>query len=122
MKSIENLYSVILDRKENPTEGSYTSYLFESGLDKILKKLGEECSETIIAAKNSTISSSPALDNNLSQNNTVELKEEVCDLIFHLLTLLAERNIALGEIEDILNERSNKIGNLKTKTVSNPNS
>ena len=46
MNSLENLYSVILDRKENPQEGSYTCYLFEKGLDKILKKVGEESAET----------------------------------------------------------------------------
>ena len=50
--TLETLYHVVLDRKVNPQEGSYTCYLFEKGLDKILKKVGEECSETIIAAKN----------------------------------------------------------------------
>ena len=50
--ALESLYAVVSDRKANPQEGSYTCYLFEKGLDKILKKCGEECSETIIAAKN----------------------------------------------------------------------
>ena len=49
---LEALYQTIIDRREQPKEGSYTCYLFEKGLDKILKKVGEECSETIIAAKN----------------------------------------------------------------------
>ena len=50
--TMQSLYSVVLDRKANPQEGSYTCYLFDKGLDKILKKVGEECAETIIAAKN----------------------------------------------------------------------
>jgi len=50
--TMQKLYSVVLDRKEHPQEGSYTCYLFDKGLDKILKKVGEECAETIIAAKN----------------------------------------------------------------------
>ena len=50
--TLEKLYQVVLDRKAHPQEGSYTCYLFDKGLDKILKKVGEECSETIIAAKN----------------------------------------------------------------------
>ena len=49
---IKGLYQVVKDRKANPQEGSYTCYLFEQGIDKILKKCGEECAETIIAAKN----------------------------------------------------------------------
>ncbi len=111
MNSIEKLYQIILDRKENPTEGSYTCYLFDAGLDKILKKVGEESAEAIIAAKTSEV----------TKDNS-ELKEESCDLIFHLLVLLAERGIPLDDIEKILDERSNKIGNLKPKTASNPNS
>ena len=50
-KVLNDLYQVILDRKQNPAEGSYTCYLFDKGLNKILKKVGEECAETIIAAK-----------------------------------------------------------------------
>ena len=50
--TLERLYGVVMDRKANPQEGSYTCYLFDKGLDKILKKVGEECAETIIAAKN----------------------------------------------------------------------
>ena len=51
-KVLQDLYQVILSRKADPQEGSYTCYLFDKGLDKILKKVGEECAETIIAAKN----------------------------------------------------------------------
>ena len=65
---LKDLYNVILDRKENPQEGSYTCYLFEKGLDKILKKVGEESAETIIAAKNHV------------PQDTVG---EISDLIFH---------------------------------------
>ena len=103
MNSLENLYSVILDRKENPQEGSYTCYLFDKGLDKILKKVGEESAETIIAAKNS--------DNEL-------LCGEVCDLIYHLLVMCAEKGLDVNDVLLELDERSKKIGNLKQmKTV-----
>ena len=103
MNSIEKLYSVILDRKENPQEGSYTCYLFDKGLDKILKKVGEESAETIIAAKNS--------DNEL-------LCGEVCDLIYHLLVMCAEKGLDVNDVLLELDERSKKIGNLKQmKTV-----
>ena len=103
MNSLEKLYSVILDRKENPQEGSYTCYLFDKGLDKILKKVGEESAETIIAAKNS--------DNEL-------LCGEVCDLIYHLLIMCAEKELDVKDVLLELDERSKKIGNLKQmKTV-----
>lgn len=65
---LEALYQTIIDRREQPKEGSYTCYLFEKGLDKILKKVGEECSETIIAAKNG--------DNH-------ETVLEISDLLYH---------------------------------------
>ena len=111
MESIEKLYEVIMDRKNNPEEGSYTCYLFEAGLDKMLKKVGEESAETIIAAKNCQASNGEDKD---------ELKEEICDLVFHLMVMTAECGISLQEIDDILDRRSNKIGNLKKKTVSDP--
>ncbi len=111
MKAIEDLYEVILNRKENPTEGSYTSYLFEEGLNKILKKIGEEASEIIIAAKNVEVN-----------EEKEELKEEICDLIFHLIVLLTQQGVRIEEIEEILQERRKKVGNLKAKTQSDPNS
>ncbi len=98
MDILKELYNVVLDRKENSQEGSYTCYLFEKGLDKILKKVGEEASETIIAAKNG--------DNN-------ELKNEICDLLYHILVLMANENLPWEEVQEILEERRAKIGNLK---------
>lgn len=95
---IKGLYEVVQDRKEHPSEGSYTCYLFEKGVDKILKKCGEECSETIIAAKNA--------------DNT-ELANEICDLLYHLLVLMVERELPLADVTEILEQRRQKIGNLK---------
>jgi phosphoribosyl-ATP pyrophosphohydrolase len=92
------LFEVVSERKNNPAENSYTSYLFEKGLDKILKKCGEECSEMIIAAKNS---------------NSEELKNEVTDLLFHVVVLCTECGIEWSEIEEVLAERGKKTGNLK---------
>ena len=74
----QELYNVILDRRENPQEGSYTCYLFEKGTDKILKKVAEESGETIIAAKNGV------------KEDTVA---EIGDLLFHLLVLMANEGI-----------------------------
>lgn len=87
------LYERILDRKEEKAEESYTKYLFEEGIDKILKKFGEEASEVIIASKN---------------DNREEIIYEVSDLIYHLLVLLAERNISFHEIRKELYRRYNK--------------
>lgn len=101
--TIKGLYEVVKDRKENPQEGSYTCYLFEQGIDKILKKVGEEAAETIIAAKNSSAE---------------DLKNETCDLLYHLMVMLAEKGIEIDEVLDILEQRRQKIGNLKQfKTV-----
>lgn len=96
--TLQKLYDVILDRKANPQEGSYTCYLFEKGLDKILKKVGEESAETIIAAKNGV------------QSDTVG---EISDLIYHLLVMMADQNIPLTAVMEELDRRSLKIGNLK---------
>ena len=95
---LEGLYAVVQQRKAEPQEGSYTCYLFEKGLDKILKKCGEECSEVIIAAKNGV------------KEETVG---EICDLLYHLLVMMAEQNIPLEAVEAVLEERRQKIGNLK---------
>ena len=83
---IESLYDLIKDRKNNPKQGSYTNYLFEKGLDKILKKVGEESAEVIIAAKNE------AKD---------EIVYEISDLIYHVLVLMVNSNVT---IEDVLEE------------------
>lgn len=101
--TLQSLYSVVTDRKANPQEGSYTCYLFEKGLDKILKKVGEECSETIIAAKN---------------GREAETVGEICDLIYHLTVLMAAQGIPLEAVLDELDRRAQKIGNLKQFHVS----
>lgn len=95
---LNELYAVVADRKVNPEEGSYTCYLFEKGLDKILKKVGEECAETIIAAKN---------------GDNEELKNEISDLLYHLVVMMNERGLALEDVLGELDARSKKIGNLK---------
>lgn len=96
--TLERLYEVVMDRKANPQEGSYTCYLFDKGLDKILKKVGEECAETIIAAKNEVPS------------DTVG---EISDLIYHLMVMMAEKRIPLEDVLAELDRRALKIGNLK---------
>lgn len=96
--TLERLYAVILDRRANPREGSYTCYLFEKGLDKILKKVGEECAETIIAAKNGV---------------SADTVGEVSDLIYHLMVMMAEKEIPLDDVLAELDRRAQKIGNLK---------
>jgi phosphoribosyl-AMP cyclohydrolase / phosphoribosyl-ATP pyrophosphohydrolase len=87
---LRELYSVIEQRKEKRPDGSYTTYLFNSGLDKILKKVGEEATETIVAAKNS---------------DSQRLVSETGDLFYHLLVLLVERGVTLDEISRELKER-----------------
>jgi phosphoribosyl-ATP pyrophosphohydrolase len=103
---LRELDEVIRSRKEGAEEGSYTAYLFREGIDKILKKVGEECSETIIAAK--SLEADPG-----DEKKKSDLEGEICDLIYHLLVLMAERGIPLAEIEKILAARSQKSGNLK---------
>ena len=89
---LQELYSLIETRKEQRPEGSYTTYLFNSGLDKILKKVGEESTETIVAAKNP---------------DAGRLVSETSDLIYHLLVLLVERGVTLDEIRQELKQRRN---------------
>lgn len=98
MDLIKNEYDVILERKEEKAEGSYTAYLFEQGLDKILKKVGEECTETVIAAKN---------------NNNTETVYEITDLLYHVLVMMAHQGITPEDIEAELVKRAEKRGNLK---------
>ncbi len=86
-------YNVIKGRYKNPQEGSYTSYLFSKGKDKILKKIGEEATETIIAAKD---------------NDKGEVIAEACDLIFHLEVLMVEMGITWQDISDKIAERRQK--------------
>ena len=115
--TLEELYKVILSRKASSEEGSYTGYLFREGLDKILKKCGEESAEVIIAAK-----TLQRADDGEAGEDRKALKNEVCDLIYHLMVLLADRDIPLSEIEEILGERSGKTGNLKKKHLTDKNS
>jgi phosphoribosyl-ATP pyrophosphohydrolase/phosphoribosyl-AMP cyclohydrolase len=87
---LHDLYHVIIDRKTNPKEGSYTNYLFDKGQDKILKKVGEEAAETIIASKN---------------NSNEELLYEMADLWYHCLVLLAYHNATPSELLTELQKR-----------------
>ncbi|MBR5134520.1 MAG: phosphoribosyl-ATP diphosphatase [Clostridia bacterium] len=98
MSCMQEVYDTIIDRRDHPVEKSYTHYLFEQGIDKVLKKVGEESAETIIAAKNS--------DNS-------ETVGEIADLAYHLLVMMAMLDITPADIENKLRERHTKAGNLK---------
>ncbi len=82
--SPEKLYELLLQRKNELPEGSYTTYLFQKGLDKILKKVGEECTEVIIAAK--------------SQEGNAELIYELADLYYHAMVLMLQQGVTLDEV------------------------
>jgi phosphoribosyl-ATP pyrophosphohydrolase/phosphoribosyl-AMP cyclohydrolase len=84
------LEGIIADRKNNPTEESYTVSLFRKGVNKIAQKVGEEATEVVIEA---------------IDNNRERLKEETADLLYHLLVLLAEKDISLSEISEVLRNR-----------------
>lgn len=86
----EDVYQIILDRKMHPKEGSYTNYLFDKGIDKILKKLGEEATEIVIAAKNP---------------DPEEIKYEAADFLYHLMVLMAERSVTWEDITEELSKR-----------------
>lgn len=90
LKAFEREYAAIVDRREHPKEGSYTNYLFDKGIDKILKKVGEECTEIIIAAKNP---------------DPEELKYELADWLYHAMVLMVERGVTW---EDVTKEISNR--------------
>ena len=94
----KKLYTVVQDRRVNPQEGSYTCYLFEKGLDKILKKVGEESTEMVIAAKNGV------------KEETVG---EICDLIYHTLVMMVNEGITCDDVDEELRKRAEKAGNLK---------
>ena len=104
--TLSALYEVVKNRRDNPQEGSYTCYLFEKGIDKILKKVGEESAEVIIAAKN---------------GNNDDTANEICDLIYHITVMMVSEGIELDKVLSILDERSKKIGNLKTFHTSDHN-
>lgn len=102
--SIYKLYELIRGRKINMTEGSYTTYLFNSGIDKILKKIGEESSEVIIGAKN---------------GSKEEIIYELSDLLYHSLVLMVEKNITLNDIKDELSKRSIIDKKVKQESINN---
>ncbi|GHU39701.1 phosphoribosyl-ATP pyrophosphatase [Clostridia bacterium] len=106
MGAIEKLAETIEARKESSAEQSYTRYLFEKGLDKILKKIGEESAETIIAAKEYRF--------NPTDKTRADIVGEVCDLAYHVLVMTAELDIPLNLLEEELEKRAEKSGNLKT--------
>ena len=87
---IREVYATILDRKEHPAENSYTRYLFDQGIDKILKKVGEEATEIIIAAKNP---------------DPEEIKYEISDFLYHVMVLMAEKGVTWEEITEELANR-----------------
>jgi phosphoribosyl-ATP pyrophosphohydrolase/phosphoribosyl-AMP cyclohydrolase len=89
--ALNNLYNLIADRKDKKPEGSYTTYLFNSGLDKILKKIAEESGEVIIASKN---------------KRPREIISELADLFYHLLVLMVELDVKLSDVRDELTGRA----------------
>lgn len=93
LEVLEHVYGTIIDRKMNPREGSYTNYLFDKGIDKILKKVGEESTEIVIAAKNP---------------NANEVKYEIADFLYHMMVLMAEKNVTWEDITDELVRREAK--------------
>ena len=90
LQVFESVYATILDRRQNPKEGSYTNYLFEKGIDKILKKVGEEATDIVIAAKNP---------------NPEEIKYEISDFLYHAMVLMVERGVTWEDITNELAER-----------------
>ena len=87
---ITELYKQAIARKKEPKIGSYTTYLFDKGLDKILKKVGEEATEIVIAAKNP---------------NSNEIVYEMSDFLYHMMVLMAEKNVSWEDVTDELSRR-----------------
>lgn len=100
MQDLESLYQMVAARKANPKEGSYTDYLFTKGLDKILKKVGEETTEVIVAAKN---------------EGTAELQYETVDLLYHLMVLLVEQGLTYDDIKEELGKREGLMSDFKDR-------
>ncbi len=88
--SLNGLYELIAGRKTNPKEGSYTTYLFEKGIDKILKKVGEECTEVIVAGKG---------------GDKTETTFEIADLVYHTMVLMVQSGIGINDVIDELAKR-----------------
>lgn len=108
MTVYQEIFEVLKARKEQFDNGeapekSYTCYLYQQGVDKICKKVGEEAAETIIAAKN---------------GDNAELMNEINDLLYHVMVLAVNQGLDWSDVEKVLDERNEKIGNLKQfKTV-----
>lgn len=116
MKDIFNeLYDTVLSRKAEKKEGSYTCYLFEKGLDKILKKIGEESAETIIAAKNTDMFKD-------DPEKKKELIGEISDLYYHIAVMMAQVGVTPDDVNAELEKRSLKTGNLKQFHTTDRNS
>lgn len=99
---LEALYATVENRRDNPKEGSYTCYLLEKGIDKILKKVGEECSETIIAAKN---------------DDNSETVYEIADLIYHLTVMMVKLGIPLEDVLAELEKEAKRQETLKSSML-----
>ena len=95
-----HVYAQIEDRKAHPKERSYTNYLLNEGIDKIAKKVGEEATETILAAKN---------------NDRIQLVEEISDLAYHVLVLMFDQGVGFRDVREKLAVRHHVEGNLKEK-------
>ncbi|PLA76031.1 phosphoribosyl-ATP diphosphatase [Ligilactobacillus agilis] len=100
MQDLEALYQLVSERKQNPKEGSYTDYLFTKGLDKILKKVGEETTEVVVAAKN---------------HDNDELCYEVADLLYHLMVLLVEQGLSYEQVKVELASREGLMSQFKDR-------
>ncbi len=98
MDAIREEFNTILKRKDCGEEGSYTNYLFNKGTEKILKKVGEEATEVVIASLG---------------DNKEELVGEICDLTYHVLVLMAQKGVSLEDIESELKKRREKSNNFK---------
>mgnify|MGYP000856853628 FL=1 len=87
---LDEIFNVVTDRRVNPKEGSYTNYLFDKGIDKICKKIGEEASEVIIAAKN---------------GSAEEIRYEIADLMYHLTVLMVDQGLGWDDVMEELKKR-----------------
>ncbi|WP_137624641.1 phosphoribosyl-ATP diphosphatase [Lactiplantibacillus pingfangensis] len=100
MQNMEELYAMIAERQKSPKKGSYTDYLFTEGLDKILKKVGEESTEVVVAAKNP---------------DDGQLVYETADLFYHVLVLLVQRGVSYDQIKAELAKREGKMSDFKDR-------
>ncbi|BDZ31488.1 phosphoribosyl-ATP diphosphatase [Lactiplantibacillus sp. WILCCON 0030] len=100
MQDMEDLYQLIAARQKNPKKGSYTDYLFTEGLDKILKKVGEEATEVVVAAKNP---------------DEGQLVYETADLFYHVLVLLVQQGVSFDQIKSELAQREGKMSDFKDR-------